>query len=124
MFSVMDNSSCQRLDRVLMPLGTYFNSKSNLTNGQLRALLAVHPVAALMDASQKGFATYRSGIYSCPHKATKDDLGHAVEVVGYDEDGNYIVKNSDGKGWGNNGTGIIDKLHNCGIGLRVYYLTN
>jgi len=29
--------------------------------------------------------------------------GHAVVIAGYDEDGNFLVKNSWGRRWGNRG---------------------
>jgi hypothetical protein len=34
-----------------------------------------------------------------------EDMGHAVVVIGWSEDGSWIVKNSWGEGWGDNGFG-------------------
>lgn len=67
------------------------------------------PVAALFYASDRGFASYGSGVFSCSSHIVLSDLDHAVEVVGYDESGNYIVKNSWGRGWGNNGFAVVSK---------------
>lgn len=38
---------------------------------------------------------------NCSSKA--EDANHAMLVVGYDEQGNWILKNSWSKFWGNNG---------------------
>lgn len=44
-----------------------------------------------------------------------------MEVVGYDSSGNYIVKNSWGRSWGEDGFATINKDRDCGLRLRVYY---
>jgi hypothetical protein len=61
---------------------------------------------------------YGSGPYTgCPlnEKFTADKLNHVVLVVGYDKE-NFIVKNSWGESWGNNGYILIPKNRSCGIG--------
>lgn len=43
-----------------------------------------------------------SGVYSgCSSNFTSsyNSINHAVVIVGYDDDGNYIMKNSWGTGW-------------------------
>lgn len=85
MFSIVKTPGiCKSTDRVHLPIGTHFASKSNLTHFEMKTLLALSPVVALMDGSDKAFLHYRSGLYSCPHKTTKDDLSHAVLVIGFD----------------------------------------
>lgn len=42
-------------------------------------------------------------------------LNHAVVIVGYDASGNYIIKNSWGTKWGQNGYGVISKDRDCGL---------
>lgn len=71
-------------------------------------------------ASGIGFSSYASGVYSgCPTGLTRYDMNHAVEVVGYDDNGNYIIKNSWGTSWGNGGYAVISKNRDCGIKTGV-----
>lgn len=43
-------------------------------------------------------------------------------IVGYTADGHWIIKNSWGTAWGDNGFAIIDKDADCGLKYRVYEL--
>ena len=67
--------------------------------------------------ADEGFSQYGSGIYSgCPSfEESYGKLNHAVVIVGYDTNGNYIIKNSWGTLWGENGFGIVDKNNDCGL---------
>ncbi|KAL0006651.1 hypothetical protein SO802_008153 [Lithocarpus litseifolius] len=70
-----------------------------------------HPVAASMDLL-KSFMTYKEGIYKTPRDNSDEKSigGHAILIVGYDmEDGEdyYLIQNSYGKQWGQNGYGKI-----------------
>jgi hypothetical protein len=59
---------------------------------------------------------------SCPDKATAEaNLNHAVVVIGFDENGNYIIKNSWGTGWGMSGFGVVSKDPDCGISSAAYF---
>ncbi|XP_020821255.1 pro-cathepsin H isoform X1 [Phascolarctos cinereus] len=66
------------------------------------------------------FLSYREGIYSNP-KCSKspDKVNHAVLAVGYGEENGipyWIVKNSWGTSWGNNGYFLIERGKNmCGL---------
>ncbi len=54
------------------------------------------PLAAGFYAT-KDFQFYKSGIFTgCATSTSDDTLNHAVVIVGYDANGNYIIKNS----WG------------------------
>lgn len=75
------------------------------------------PVSVAIDASQIGFQSYKSGVYddaSCTR-----NLNHAVLVVGYGtEHGKdyWLVKNSWGQKWGENGYAkILRNDNHCGI---------
>ena len=88
---------------------------------------AVHrqPVSVAIQANLQSFQMYKSGIYSDPNCG--DDLDHGVLVVGYGYDAfwdmNYwIVKNSWGSSWGDNGyirirKDISDPNGLCGIAI-------
>lgn len=67
-----------------------------------------------------GFKDYKSGVYTTENcKNTADDVNHAVLAVGYGvENGTpyWIIKNSWGAAWGDNGYFKMEKGKNmCGI---------
>jgi len=51
---------------------------------------------------------------------TEPDINHYVQVIGYDSNGNYIIKNSWGIYWGDNGYATIDATMDCGIKIWVF----
>jgi cathepsin L len=76
-------------------------SSSQLKN----AVSSSGPVAVAIDASHQSFQLYRSGVYSEP-ACSSSRLDHAVTVVGYGGgfSGEYwIIKNSWGTSWGQQG---------------------
>ncbi|XP_037080464.1 procathepsin L-like [Pollicipes pollicipes] len=89
----------------------------------------VGPIAVGMDASHIDFQLYSHGIYSNNHCGTDiNDLDHGVLAVGYgSENGkNYwIVKNSWGSGWGEDGFFRMakDDGNMCGIASDCVYPT-
>ena len=72
-----------------------------MTALQLKTLLVDSPVSALIYADS-GFMAYSSGVYTgCPAFGNAfASINHAVIIVGYDVNGNWIVKNSWGTSWG------------------------
>ena len=95
---------------------------------QMMLALMNHPVAVAIQADEKAFQLYSSGVLkgSCG-----TGLDHGVLAVGYgtDTDGDYyIIKNSWGKTWGENGyirLGRGDEYNNgdgqCGVLLQASY---
>ncbi|KAJ9578024.1 hypothetical protein L9F63_025115 [Diploptera punctata] len=91
------------------------------------AIATIGPISVAIHASQSSFKSYRSGIYCDPDCSSKD-LDHGVLVVGYgtDKETNqdyYIVKNSWGAGWGENGYLKMcrNQNNNCGIATQARY---
>ncbi|KAK8575181.1 hypothetical protein V6N12_062857 [Hibiscus sabdariffa] len=85
------------------------------------------PVAVAIDCTGHGFQFYSGGVYGGP---CRTDLNHAVTVVGYgtSEDGikYWLVKNSWGKSWGENGymrikRDVRSKKGLCGIAKKPSY---
>jgi C1A family cysteine protease len=109
------------------PYKTTFLISSSNTNDRMKELLVTYgPVGVPMYVNDS-FSAYKSGVYSsCPDKATAEaNLNHAVVVIGFDENGNYIIKNSWGTGWGMSGFGVVSKDPNCGISSAAYiYYSN
>jgi cathepsin L len=90
----------------------------------LQTLLVDSPVGALIYADS-GFMSYSSGVYSgCPDFTTSfNAINHAVIIVGYDSNGNWIIKNSWGTGWGQSGFATVSVANDCGLTAYVYQLT-
>uniref|UniRef100_M4B737 Peptidase C1A papain C-terminal domain-containing protein n=1 Tax=Hyaloperonospora arabidopsidis (strain Emoy2) TaxID=559515 RepID=M4B737_HYAAE len=91
----------------------------------LRAAVERQPIAVAI-TSNGGFGEYRGGFYTCPNNgemASKNDLNHALLLVGYGTDsthGDYwILKNSYGSSWGDNGFMklVADAKINCGLNV-------
>ena len=78
--------------------------------------------AASIDASQHSFQSYSSGIYD-PNNCDSTNTNHEVGVVGYGthKDIDYwIVRNSWGDKWGENGyiRMVRNKMNKCGIATQ------
>ncbi|XP_072968500.1 senescence-specific cysteine protease SAG39-like [Typha angustifolia] len=95
----------------------------------LMRAVARQPVSVGIDAGGYDFQFYHSGVFrgSCG-----TSLNHGVTVVGYGIDSKrtkyWIVKNSWGKGWGNNGYILMQKdiaapEGLCGIAMLASYPT-
>lgn len=97
------------------------------SEADLLKAVAHQPVSVCIDANNKHFDSYSSGVYSGPC-GTK--LDHCVAVVGYgvQNDGTkyWLVKNSWGEHWGEKGymkiqRDVKSKHGRCGIALEAYY---
>ncbi|XP_066951498.1 digestive cysteine proteinase 1-like [Macrobrachium rosenbergii] len=89
------------------------------------AIQNIGPVSICIDASWPSFSSYASGVYYEP-KCHDKRLNHAVLAVGFgEEDGQeyFLVKNSWGEGWGEQGYIKMAKNrdNNCGIATNACY---
>jgi len=96
----------------------------------LQTAAAQQPVSVAIEADQNCFQFYSSGVLNCPTCGT--NLDHGVLVVGYGTSGStpyYLVKNSWGTSWGEQG--YVQMLRGssagtsgeCGILLAASYPT-
>lgn len=91
------------------------------------AIANIGPIAASIDASDREFQQYISGMYNGYCRNDKSSLDHSVLIVGYGTDeyegDYYIVKNSFGKKWGENGYFRLARNQNnrCGIATEANY---
>lgn len=96
-------------------------------NDALKAAVAQQPVLVLIDALSPAFQLYSSGIMKdsdCTQHVT-----HAVLLVGYDQENGkdyWLIKNSWGTGWGEQGYARIERVSGqqpgaCGISQRAIY---
>lgn len=121
--------SCQKQCSNVMSSGVidYVNVSPSSDNEMMQAV-AHQPVSVAIEADQKDFQLYSSGVFS---GSCGTNLDHGVLVVGYGEmegDDFYKVKNSWGTTWGSDGyiyLGRGDQYNNgdgqCGVLLQASY---
>jgi cathepsin L len=95
---------------------------------QLEAAVAHQPTSVSIEADTRVFQSYKSGILDSTSCGTK--LDHAVLAVGYGQNSSgekyWIVKNSWGTSWGENGYVKIKRSSGngiCGINMDASYPT-
>ena len=119
-----NNNTCQSL----VSISNYSDVSPN-NETLLKSAVAIQPVSVAIQANKRSFQMYQSGIYSDPDCGFKLDHGVLVVGYGYDKDLNmkyWIIKNSWGKSWGENGYIRIlrDSTDNrglCGIAMDPSY---
>jgi len=112
------DSSCKKAER--SPTG-YVDVQANSDSAMMSALND-RPVAIAIEADQAAFQLYKSGVFSA---ACGTNLDHGVLAVGYGTDAAsgldyYIVKNSWGESWGDQGyillqRGVSQPEGQCGM---------
>jgi C1A family cysteine protease len=83
--------------------------KAALLNGPVVTTLTVYT----------DFLYYTAGVYK--HVTGKAEGGHAVSIVGYDDNqGAWIIRNSWGADWGQNGFALVSYDDDSGVGGETY----
>ena len=83
-------------------IDTFVDVTAN-SEDQLAAAVQLQPVSVAIEADQAGFQSYSSGVFDDTDCGT--NLDHGVLVVVLESDA-YIVKNSWGSSWGENGPAL------------------
>uniref|UniRef100_A0A671VF34 Cathepsin S, ortholog2, tandem duplicate 1 n=1 Tax=Sparus aurata TaxID=8175 RepID=A0A671VF34_SPAAU len=88
------------------------------------ALAAIGPISVAVDSSRNGFKFYKSGVYN--DACCTKNVDHAVLAVGYgtlNEEDYWLVKNSWGTNWGEDGYIRMARNKNdqCGIAMYACY---
>ncbi|KAL4472027.1 hypothetical protein ABPG72_007076 [Tetrahymena utriculariae] len=113
--------------RVSSPLSSslgFYPKKFQLVNrnsADLKAALVFSPVSVSVDASN--WNDYIRGVFDECGETTERDLNHAVIAVGYDQQGNWIVRNSWSAAWGENGYIRLAPGNTCGVLLDGLVVT-
>lgn len=91
-------------------------SYSNISPRSVDALkqaLAQGPVVVYIEADRKSFQSYKSGVFDDPDCFAGGRINHAVTAVGY-TDNAWIVRNSWGTKWGDQGYILISQIPGAG----------
>nr|AAL79510.1 granule-biosynthesis induced protease Gip1p [Tetrahymena thermophila] len=93
----------------------------NKTEADLKAALVFSPVSISVNADT--WKEYYGGVFDECGYTTEEDLNHAVIAVGYDQEGNWIVRNSWSAAWGEDGYIRLAPGNTCGILLDGLIVT-
>uniref|UniRef100_UPI00398E45CA procathepsin L-like n=1 Tax=Pristiophorus japonicus TaxID=55135 RepID=UPI00398E45CA len=118
------DESCKFRRNDIAATVTRYRSVKSHERSLANAVKKIGPIAVAIDAGQHSFQYYKTGVYYDP--ACSKTVNHAVLVVGYGTESGkqyWIVKNSWGTGWGDQGYIKMAKnrRNHCGIASYGVY---
>ncbi|XP_067871953.1 cathepsin K-like [Heterodontus francisci] len=124
-YQAKKNSKCLfSSSKSITKINTFKRFKHNTEKQLTQMVASVGPISVLVHSSLDSWIFYKSGIFDNV-KCNIDNIDHAVVLVGYvDEhpEGYWIIKNSWGTSWGENGYMRMVKGKNmCGINYCASY---
>jgi cathepsin L len=126
-YEAVDNQCRFKTENVGATDSGYTDIKSKDEDALKQAVADVGPISVAIDASHSSFQLYKSGIYN-EIFCSQTRLDHGVLAVGYGTDSGkdyWLVKNSWGLGWGDQGYIKMtrNKRNQCGIATAASYPT-
>lgn len=125
-YEAIDEGSCSFKPRSVEATDKGYKDVASEDEDALKEAVAnVGPVSVAIDASHPTFQMYNGGVYDEP-ECSQEQLDHGVLVVGYGtENGKdyWLVKNSWGPSWGDEGYIKMarNKNNQCGIATAASY---
>jgi C1A family cysteine protease len=118
-YKAKDNACSHKADKGVVQLTSYAYVPAR-SSAQLKAAIAKQPVSVALAAGNRYFQGYESGILNSKQCPTR--LDHAVTAVGFGTEGGqdyYIIRNSWGAAWGEDGYIKLaaDDSANGGLGI-------
>jgi len=118
------DGTCKKTCKPVDCRNTAFTDIDSGDEAGLLTAVTARPVSVAIEADQSGFQFYKSGVFSAP---CGTNLDHGVLAVGYGTDSGkdyWIVKNSWGTSWGEQGyIRMVRNKNQCGISLAASYPT-
>ena len=93
---------CKATNKVYYSGPTVAYKYTNLNLDQVKNLLTISPIIALFYAPSR-LSSFGTGVFSCTADEMTQVRNHFILLVGYNTDGNLLVKNSWGASWGDAG---------------------
>lgn len=121
------NQKCAGADqRTTKITGSHMENNDGGSVDHVKALLKAGPLLTTLNVAPD-FVTYSSGVYKRSTDFVYCGLftpcGHAVSIVGYDDSkGAWLVRNSWGPEWGENGFGWVSYDDDSGVGVETWAL--
>jgi C1A family cysteine protease len=99
------NQLCNSCKNEMNTFVQKFTDVKQNSDDAMMSALSSQPVSVAIEADKREFQLYKSGIFS---SSCGTNLDHGVGLVGYGKD-YYILRNSWGPSWGDNGYMLIGK---------------
>jgi len=120
------DGKCKKNVQAVTTISSY-TDVATMSEDQLLQAVNQGPVSIAIEADSQDFQFYSSGVFDDDDCGT--DLDHGVLIVGYGTDSAsgkdyWIVKNSWGSSWGNQGyIWMVRDKNECGLALQPSYPT-
>jgi cathepsin L len=124
-YTARDGKCSFNAGKVVTKVTGYVDVPSKNEQKLLEAVATVGPVSVAIDAGHRSFQLYKTGVYD-ETSCSSVSLDHGVLAIGYGSEAGkdyWIVKNSWGLSWGQQGYIMMsrNKKNQCGIATMASY---